>query len=104
MNLREALHVVADAIADRLETASALQVEPPKAKPAKPKPAKVEPVEAPTAPEPELTLEQVRKTLADLARADRAADVREALSDLGAAKLSEVAAKDYPKLLEALGA
>lgn len=77
----------------------------------------IEPVEEARAPEPEaeektepdperlppLTLESMREQLSDFVKAGRSADVKAALSSLGASKLSELEESQYAALLEAIG-
>lgn len=91
--LRQALHTVADALADLLQTPNAFGeiVETP---------VKVEVIEEEEPAGPTLT--EVRAALADLARAGRAADVKAALGDLGVSKLSDVPEAKYQTLLDTL--
>lgn len=66
-----------------------------------PEPAKTKAKAKPKAKkEPEVTLEQVRGVLADLARADLSDQVRELIVEAGAEKLSEVDPGKYSWLLE----
>ena len=61
-----------------------------------------EPVQkaAPSPPEPELTLEQVRAVLAEKSHDGKTEAVRELLQKYGAPKLSAVDPKHYPALLK----
>lgn len=66
-----------------------------------PEPAKTKAKAKPKAKkEPEVTLEQVRGVLAELARADLSDQVRELIVEAGAEKLSEVDPGKYSWLLE----
>ena len=46
------------------------------------------------------TLEEVRKTLANLSQNGKQAEVKELISDFGAKKLSEIPAEKYSEVLE----
>ena len=72
--------------------------------PAQPEPAAESPSEPAPAPAPALTLETVRAKAAAVSQAGKAGAVKALLTQMGAAKLTDLAPAKYPEFLEQLEA